>query len=396
MGYFIRKTWVLAGVFVLCLGCGLIAVRGRRTSDPRKLAHEAQQALGNRQWSRAEALLDRLSSLRTLNSHDVLLRAELELGRGRFDETLRMLDSVPESDAHAAEARLAAGKIERSRHRARSAESYLIEACRIDPTLAAAHRELILIYAMQARRGDLNVQFRALAGLEPLPFDDVLLWTASLEDIWINETIRSDLEGYLAADPGDRTSRLALAAVLFRTGELDACESILSMLPDSDDDARVLRARLALGHMDLDRVRSLISQGPEDHLGLELLRGQLAARSNDPRVAVKHFQVASRLDPTNREAIQGIALMLKQLGNADEAAPDLRQAEQWRRLTDLLEQVRRPDGRRDGGLLRQLGETCESLQREAEARSWYRLALALDPLDSVVQRALYRLREHAP
>src|SRR5258707_15547358 len=99
---------------------------------------------------------------------------------------------------------------------------------------------------MQARREDPNAQFRALAELEPLPFDDVLLWTASLEDNWINDTIRSQLESYIAADPEDRVSRLALAAVLIRAGQFDESESLLSALPESDDDARVLWARVAL------------------------------------------------------------------------------------------------------------------------------------------------------
>src|SRR5438067_1957962 len=156
-----RVTWAIAGVAVLGLGIALIAVRSSVHGDPRQLAAETRRALKNRQWSRAETLLERLARQRSPTSDDAVL-------------------------------------------------------C-----------------AVQARRADLNVQFRALAELETLKFDDVLLWTASLEDIWINDTIQGELESFLAADPEDRMSRLGLAAVLFRSSQLDACETLLRALPES-------------------------------------------------------------------------------------------------------------------------------------------------------------------
>ena len=38
-----------------------------------------------------------------------------------------------------------------------------------------------------------------------------------------------------------------------------------------------------------------------------------------------------------------------------------------------------------------LGAACEAAGRLGEARAWYRLAIARDPLDEASQRALYRL-----
>src|SRR5205823_9610593 len=107
-------------------------------------------------------------------------------------------------------ARLVAGQIEKTRDRARRMEALFLESLRLDPKLALARRELIFLYAMQARRSDVNSQFRALAELEPLEFDDAFLWMNSFEDLWVNGVIRSHLERFLAADPEDRLSRLAL------------------------------------------------------------------------------------------------------------------------------------------------------------------------------------------
>jgi tetratricopeptide (TPR) repeat protein len=395
MGYPSRKTWTFAGATLLGLG-GLVAVGSRVHFDPGELAAKARLALKNRQWSRAEALLTRLTGRRPTTSDDAVLRAELELGRGRADQAIRLLTEIPESDPVAARARLVAGQIEKSQHRARAADALFLEALRLDPQLGLARRELIFLYAMQARRTELTAQFRALAELEPLSFDDVFLWMNTFEDLWINDVIRSDLERSLAADPEDRLSRLALAGVLVRSNQLEESEALLLPLPDSDPDARILRARIALRRMRLDEVRSLLDRGPTEHVGLALLRGQLAVRCNDPSTAARQFRIALRQDPTNHEALQGLALVLKQLGDREAAASTQRLAEQWRHLTSLLQKSRTFNIRNDKTLLTRLAEACEALGQIPEARAWYRLALAQDPLDEVIQKSLHRVRDPAP
>jgi len=374
----------------------LVAVRGRDHSSPAELIAETRLALKNRQWSRAQVLLTLLSRRRSPTADDVALRAELELGCGRADQAIRLLVGTPESDPAAARARLVAGQIEMSRDGARGAEALFLEALRLDPKLAPARRELIFLYGMQARRADLNAQFRALAELEALNFDDVFLWTNSLEDRWVNDLIRPHLERFVAADSQDRLSRLALAAVVLRAGSFDECEALLRPLTDSDDDARVLRARLALSRLQIDAARALVADGPVEHLGLALFRGQLGVRSNDSAAAVRQFRLALQLDPTNREALQGLSLVLKQLGDSESAAPIQKQAEQWRHLTSLLQKSKTFDIRQDRAFLIKIGEACEILGRRAEARAWYRLAMGQNPLDEELQRALYRLRDSAP
>jgi tetratricopeptide (TPR) repeat protein len=396
MGYSIHKARALAGLAILGLAGALVAAGVWGKPSPAQLAAEARQAVKRKDWSRAGSLLDRLSQRRPPTTDDVVLRAEVELGQGHADEAIRLLTGIPEADPVAANARMIAGQIEKTRGRARFAEALLLEATRLDPKLVPARRELIILYALQARRPDINAQYRALAELEPLTFEDVLLWTVSLEDIWINDTIRSDLERFLAADPEDRWSRLALAAVLLHAGELDEAEAVLRPLPDSDLDSRVMRARLALRRTQLDRARDLIDQGPADHAGLALLRGQFAIRMNDPVTAARQFHIALRLDPTDREAVHGLALVLQRSGQEEEAAALQKQAEQWRGMTSMLQRAQAPEGRHDRALMRQLGETCEALGQLAQARAWYRLALALDPLDPSVQQSLYRLREPSP
>jgi tetratricopeptide (TPR) repeat protein len=391
-----RKAWAVAAMAVLGLGGLLAAVRARAHPDPDALAAATRLALNDRQWSQAEGLLERLARSRPPTVDDVVLRAELELGRGRVDQAVGLLTGIPETDPHAGAARLVAGQIEKVRDRARFMEADFLEALHLDPKLAQARRELILLYAMQARRADLNAQYRALAELEPLDFDDVFFWMNSFENLWINNLIRSQLEKYLAADPEDRLSRLALAGVQVRYNELEGADALLRPLADSDPDARVLRARVALAHMRLDEVRSLLDRGPRDHVELALLRGLFALRSKDPTTSAREFRIALRRDPTNREALEGLSAALQRLGDEPGAARARKRSSQWRHLTGLLQRSRVFNIRNDKTLLIQLGEACEALDQLPEARAWYRLALAHDPLDGTVQKALYRVRGRSP
>jgi tetratricopeptide (TPR) repeat protein len=388
-----RKTWAFAGVILFGLGSALVSVRDRGHSSSGELVAAARLALKNRQWDRAEALLTQRAERGSPTIDDLALRAELELGRGRFDQAVNLLVGVPESDPLAPRARLVAGQIERSRDRARWAESRFLEAIRLDPKLAPSHRELILLYAMQARRAELNARFRALADLGPLGFDDVFVWTTSLENLWVNGVSQSNLERFLAADPEDRLSRLVLAEVLLRSNQLEESEALLHHLADSDPDARTLKISIALARMRLDEVRSLLSEGPAEHVGLALLRGKLAIRMEDAAAAARQFRIVLGEDPTNCEALQGLSLVLMQLGDRQAAAVAQKQVEQRFRLSSLLTKLKTNDIRHDKALLTQVGAACENLGQVPEARAWYRLALAEDPLDPAIQKCLYRLRD---
>ena len=201
------RTFLACAALVLGLALVLLVMWWRTVPTPKQLAAKARRSIRSSRFSHAESLLNRIPRSLKSSSEVAAVQAELDVARGRPDDAVERLTAIPASDPAAAGARLVAGQIEKNRNRVRPAESLFLEALRLDPRLALARRELIIIYAMQARRADLNDQFRALAELEPLKFDDVLLWTASLEDIWVNETIRADLERYLATDSEDRQSR---------------------------------------------------------------------------------------------------------------------------------------------------------------------------------------------
>ena len=99
------------------------------------------------------------------------------------------------------------------------------------------------------------------------------------------------------------------------------------------------------------------------------------------------------LDPENHETIFGLLSALAITGDEEAARPLREAARNLDRLNTLIQQAATPEARRNPVLLRQLGAACAALHRDAEARAWYALAIAADPLDSESQRALFRLRD---
>ena len=170
-----------------------------------------------------------------------MLRAQLAMARGRVDEALADLAKIPDAHALAPQARLRAGQLELRRDRLRAAEEAFLAASRLDPDLVQARRELIYIYGMQGRRAELDAQFRALAKLTPLTFDNALHWGLMSHESWQPDKVTEELGRFVQADPTDRWSRLAWAGSLRRIGRVDDAWKALEPLPDSDPEARALR-----------------------------------------------------------------------------------------------------------------------------------------------------------
>jgi len=79
------------------------------------------------------------------------------------------------------------------------------------------------------------------------------------------------------------------------------------------------------------------------------------------------------------------------LGNQKEAEPLRGMARKLDRLNTLVLQAAKPGAAENAALLRDLGTTCAALHRNDEARAWFELAIARDPLDGSAQQALFRL-----
>jgi tetratricopeptide (TPR) repeat protein len=354
---------------------------------------KGEEALKAGRYADVESALRRLERSREPTPLDWFLRAQLALGRNQPDRGLAALAQVPDDHVMAAQARFLAGHVELKRDRAKSAEAFYRAALKLDPSLISARRELIYIFGMQLRRAELDTAFLALSEQTDLTGENVFHWCLLRTISWEPGESVAVLSRYVAADPTDRWSRIALASNYRRMGLHKEADSTLSSLPQDDPDALEIRAQIALDHQDEAEAERLLSLGPPDYPELARLRGRLALAKGDARSALHHFRLANAADPENHETIFGLLSALQSTGDEASARPLRELARDLERLNTLIQQAATAQARKNPVLLRQLGAACAALHRDAEARAWYTLALRSDPLDPEAQRALFRLRD---
>jgi tetratricopeptide (TPR) repeat protein len=395
-----KLRWAGIAIFLAILACvGMAAFRARRegpSRDPRRLEllYAAWSEYNARRYDRASAMLDRRAAEASPTALDWMLRARIAESQGRPAEAVDYLKKIGDNDAISAQAWLLLGQIEHSRHRARAAEEAYRHAVMLDPNLIQPHRELAYVYALQRRSAECDAEFRALARLMSLDHVLTFAWCQNYCRIWEPRESRKVLTAFLTADPDDRASRLALATSFRLTNQLDDAEEVLRPLPNSDPDARALRAEFAIERGETETAEALVREGPADHLRLNVLRGQFALHAGQSRQAVTCFRAALDKEPEDRDAIQGVGLALRRL-----ADPQAKRYLDIVARRDLLARTIRESVvtiSSDPRLFFKLGEMCESLNRREEARAWYRLAITRDPLDTQAQQGLTRVEQAVP
>jgi tetratricopeptide (TPR) repeat protein len=288
------------------------------------------------------------------------------------------------------------GHDELRRYRLGSAREAFARAKQLDPALAPARQGLIWIHALRMERDEALAEFAALAGLRPLTYDEALLWTQIRCSIWDPEKVIPQLRAVLAADPGDRGVRLTLAEGLRRIGSPAEALELIAALEVSDPEARAIRERIAIDRSDLAAAEAILAPGPADHPELAALRGQLALRRRDAAAAAGWFRRALAERPEDRTSLGGLVQALRLSGQDRAAEPVLDAVRRHDTLIELVRRAAEMTSRHDPDLLRGLGAACEALRLLPEARAWYDLALARDPLDSRTQIALHRLGTARP
>jgi len=365
------------------------------TPDPNRVWQAAEADLKAGRIAQARARLVRLETLRSRTALDWMLRAQLAIADQRDQEALDALGHVASDHPLAAEASLMAGRIERERHRLRRAEAAFRQALAIDPRLIAAHKELIYIFGIQLRRREIDEEFKALSRLTPLTHHDLFTWGLTHFTDW-EPGIANDLDEFIQADPEDRFSRLALAALLFDRPEMASrVEKVLDPLPGSDPDAQALRVEFKLSHGQVDEAVSLLEGAPDHHPHLALLLGRVAMMKGDRQAAIRHFKEALSGEPHDRVCLSELGKALVLSGDKKAAEGYLARAKRLDDVYNLINRVRKPNQENRSTDLAQLGRACEAAGLLDEARGWYSLAITRDPLDSNAQRGLHRLRNVA-
>ena len=385
------RAWLVAAAVVAAGVLAALTWYGR-DAGPDQLWRRAHEAIQASQWDRAEAELARLGRARSPTPEDWMLRAQLAMARGRVDAALADLAKIPDAHELAPQARLRAGQLELRRNRLRAAEEAFLAASRLDPNLVQARRELIYIYGMQGRRAELDAQFRALAKLTPLTFDNALHWGLMSHESWQPDQV-TDRAGTIR---GGRPDRSLVATGLGREPPADRARR--RRVEGARAPARLgPRGPGAPGAAGAgpgrprDR-RGAAGRGPARPRGPGAAQGTPGAGEARRPLGLAPFRRGGRrrAGESRRHAGPGPGVDPDRRRGEGEALPRGGPAPRRDVLAPATAQV--PEGHHDVELFRKLGEACASDGRQDEARAWLALALAHDPLDAEAQRALFRLR----
>jgi tetratricopeptide (TPR) repeat protein len=390
-----RLLWILAASLLgLILAAGFLFYPSTRDRwlGADVIWDQAERDFLAGHYDQVDSALKRLSRLRKPSPLDFFLKAQRGMAGNQTDQALADLARVPDDHPMGSQARLLAGQLELRRDRVRVAEEWFLAALRLTPRLIQARRELIYIYAMQLRRPELSEQFLALSQSTRLTADNVFHWGLLRNASWEPAEVIAILGRYIAADPTDRWSRLALAENERRMGHRGLAEAALSTLAVDDPEVLAIRVQLAVDGQDLEEAERLLAMDKSNSPALARLRGRLALSNRDAKAAVAYWRIAYAADPDNRETTFGLLRALELAGDTEAAEPLRETARKLEWLNTLLHRATTPEARRQPSLLRQLGAACAALNRNAEARAWYDLAIEADPADSESQQAIYKLR----
>jgi tetratricopeptide (TPR) repeat protein len=392
-----RRLFFLGMAIVIGIPSALVTTAAWRyiaSPDPDLLWRQAVVDMQAGRIADAAAGLRRLESLRRTTPDDLVLRAEIFSAQGRDDAALDAIRCVPDGHPLAGQAWYLAGRIERQNHRLRHAEAAFRRAIEIEPTLILAHKELVYILGIQLRRREVDAEFKALSRLTSLSHRDMFTWCVTHFSVWA-PGIFNDLESSIQADPADRFSQLALARLLVdKSGMENWFERTLERLPPSDLEAMSLRIEFLLIHGRIGEAKVLLDNAPSSRRELARLRGQAALMRGEVASAISHFKSAlSDDEPYDRVLLSELGRALSINGEKTSAASYLARARRLDDLYFLLAKNNEPGQEIRGSDSAQFARACEAAGLLSEARGWYLLAIAYDPLDFEAQQALWRLRE---
>ncbi|WP_169981175.1 tetratricopeptide repeat protein [Tautonia rosea] len=385
-----KKRLLLLGGGLLLGLFGLVLLVTPRP-DPDQLWQEAQQSLKAGRIPEADLAAKRLSQLRPPTDADLMLLAQVAIAQDRTEDALSILDELPNSSPLRPQAALLAGQLELRRDRMKIAEGKFLQAIELDPRLTQAYRELIYIYGFRKQSEEIDETFRRLSQLGPLTANEAFIWSLIRGVQWSTEEIVETLSRAVEADPKDDRSRIALADALLEMTRFHDAEAVLSPLDPSLPDARAALGRLALERGDVPTLRALLADGPDNHAGIELLRGKLALQFRDPDAAVESYRSALALRPNDREALSGLTQALNQAGMQGEALEIVERLNQVNALNNLLNELPSFDGNPGADRYLELGRICETIGFIPQARTWYQNAIRTDPFHKDAQRALARI-----
>ena len=308
---------------------------------------------------------------------------------GHSDEALADLAQISKEDPAAAQAHLLAGQVDLCRDRVRlggkiASEGALTGSQSHPCTQAACLDPTACCCAARAQRA-----LQTLSRLAPMTFDNVFHWCLTRNTVWEPHERLQDLRRYVAADPDDRGSRVALAETLRQVGRREEAASVLSVLPESDLDGRAVREdRPGQGRRPCFRG---------DHRGCT----NRSSRTDDSARPVRpgSWRRGNRCEAlpqrsTRRTRTTAISSSdwAQHWPSSATTTPHHSFANRKPTIISVCYVPAPPTPQTTKTQRSCAGLACEAVHRNPEARAWYKLAVETNPLDGDAQEGAVQTR----
>ena len=389
---------VLAAALIAAGSAVFVWRMGRPGTE--QLLREARIALDRNNTAVAVYKLDEILRRNPSHGMALLYRGQLERDAGNLDDALRHWAAVPnEPSRTAAMARYFQGTLLLEKHLAREAEKNLVEAIVRNPDYLPPHERLLELYVAQMRRNSIRETLNSIGRIRPWKIDELVMYAVAGERVTpIDDGVKL-MQGFLAADPGDLTSGLALAR-FFMSGDRTAdALALLGRLQEqfsSDERISALQSEMLLDRHDITSVQELLGRVPlrgTSHVSMWQSVGRYWFESgNWQNAAGALLEVATR-DPENLAARYQLGTALSRLGRQEEGTRHLKRAELLDKLQREVLRIPRRDRRQTGALLPIVLDAARlmvEVDRFVEGVWWYEQAEALDPANETARLGLER------
>jgi tetratricopeptide (TPR) repeat protein len=252
--------------------------------------------------------------------------AELLLDQGRYDDAIRRLAPVVTANPGLASARMMLGLARAGKRNFDQAVKEFEQARRLAPRLAINHYHLARV--LQAR-GDIeaakNSYRQALAIDSTLERARIALAALSGDTAHLGASGLSELETAVAKDPRNVSLGYALGRAYFVAKRMSEAErefrrilTINASFAPANLGLALIRAQEGSAHEAADYLKAVVRSEP-DHIQANLLLARYYDATRARALALRHFEVVHKRDPSLGETTLALARLYGEAGRLDEA-----------------------------------------------------------------------------
>lgn len=298
-----------------------------------RLLQQAIAALDAQNNRQARQLLDQILGREPKNSLALLYRGQAARNLGDDAAAARYWESIPDNHPReAATAKFSLGQQALAAYRARDAERLFRRATELQPQYLAPRVRLIALYNLQLRDAELRRELAAVRTERPWSLDELAYSTGYLGVALPWESQVTELRKFMAADPDDVNSILALAQCRLATEHVDEViellERSLARRP-SDPSLRGMLADVLLQRKNPSRAQQILgaaTQSDSPSVYLARAYGAVYGAADDWNEAAAWFEQAVLLDPDHQPTLFRLGQAQERAGRHEEAEGTLHRA----------------------------------------------------------------------